>query len=118
MMNFYDKITGNDMTLALKEYDKRVEQLPEDYQTAWKTIQARIWKYSDFTGRNLMPILAGILGLLEESAAEELPIEAVIGENIDAFTADIASAEDASDYRDRLRKQLNQTVTRKLKGVL
>lgn len=68
-MNFYDKITGNDMTRALKDFDKRVAKLPQDYQTTWKTIQGKIWKYSDFSGRNLMPILAGILGLLEESAA-------------------------------------------------
>lgn len=56
-MNFWDKITGNDMSKALKTLILRAKQLPADYQNAWDEIKANSWGYSDFTGRNLMPIL-------------------------------------------------------------
>ena len=52
--------------------------------------------------------------LFEESAAEALPISGVIGENVDDFISEIARIEGAKNYRDKLRKQLNDTVAKKL----
>ncbi|HYE68561.1 MAG TPA: DUF1048 domain-containing protein, partial [Anaerovoracaceae bacterium] len=66
-MNFWEKITGNDMTKEMKAFESRTKELPADYQVAWEKINANLWSYSDFTGRNLMPILDGVLGLLEET---------------------------------------------------
>jgi DNA-binding ferritin-like protein (Dps family) len=114
-MNFYDKITGNDMTKQQKEFQLRIEKLPTDYQHAWQAINQSIWTFSDFSGRNLYPILEGILGLFEESVAENLPITAVTGENIEDFISEIARVAGAKDYRDKLRAQLNQTIAKKLK---
>lgn len=113
-MNLYDKITGNDMHKLDKEYQLRIEKLPVDYQNAWRTLNQEIWKFSDFSGRNLYPILDGLLGLFEESAAEGLAIEAVTGGNVDAFISEIANIEGGKSYRDKLRDQLNRTIKKKL----
>lgn len=67
-MNFWEKITGSDMTKEMKAFELRVKKLPVDYQSAWEKINLNLWSHSDFTGRNLMPILDGVLGLLEETA--------------------------------------------------
>ncbi len=66
-MDFLDKITGSDMTKEYKTFQLRAKKLPAEYQLAWKEINANMWQRSDFTGRNIMPILNGVLGLLEET---------------------------------------------------
>jgi len=68
-MNYWDKLTGSDMTQELKTFELRAKKLPADYQAAWEEIKVNLWPRSDFTGRNLMTILDGALGLLEETAA-------------------------------------------------
>ena len=113
-MNFYDKITGNYMNKQQKEFQLRIDKLPAGYQDAWREHNQKIWSYSDFSGRNLYPIFEGIVGLFEESAAEKLPINSVIGENMTTFISEIAEAAGAKNERDKLREHLNQ-VTKKLK---
>jgi DNA-binding ferritin-like protein (Dps family) len=72
-MNFWEKITGSDMTKEMKTFESRAKKLPADYQAAWEKIKANLWPHSDLTGRNLMPIFDGVLGLLEETAADGQP---------------------------------------------
>ncbi|GIO40763.1 hypothetical protein J41TS4_05210 [Paenibacillus apis] len=37
-MNFWEKITGSDMTKEMKAFESRVKELPADYQEAWNNI--------------------------------------------------------------------------------
>jgi DNA-binding ferritin-like protein (Dps family) len=113
-MNFWEKITGSDMTKEFKAFEARVKKLPADYQAAWGEVIANIWHYSDFTGRNLMPILDGVLGLLEESAEERQSIQEVLGNDIKGFCAALAGEEGAKTYRDKWREQLNRNIAKKL----
>ena len=113
-MNFWDKITGNDMTREFKAFGSRVKKLPPEYQTAWEQVNATMWTYSDFTGRNLMPILDGVLGLLEESAADGQSVGEVLGDDIKGFCSALAGEEGAKSYRDKWRQQLNQNIAKKL----
>ena len=113
-MNFWDMVTGNDMTKDMKAFDSRAKKLPADYQAAWKKINTNLWQHSDFTGRNLMPILDGVLGLLEESAADGQSVQEVFGDDIKGFCAALAGEEGAKSYRDKWREQLNNTVAKKL----
>jgi DNA-binding ferritin-like protein (Dps family) len=113
-MNFWDKITGNDLRRDAKAFEARVKKLPADYQAAWEEINTNLWQYSDFTGRNLMPILNGVLGLLEETAADGQSIQEVLGDDIKGFCAALAGEEGAKSYRDKWRAQLNNNIARKL----
>ncbi|MBN9391159.1 MAG: DUF1048 domain-containing protein [Chloroflexi bacterium] len=113
-MNFWDKITGNDMTREFKAFELRVKKLPADYQAAWEEIIANLMPHGDFTGRNIMPILDGVLGLLEESAAEGQSIQEVLGDDIKGFCAALAGEEKAKSFRDKWREQLNKNVAKKL----
>ncbi|MBC9706584.1 DUF1048 domain-containing protein [Enterococcus durans] len=115
-MKFYDKITGNDIRRAYQEFDVRSDKLPLDYQIAWKEIQSSLWDYSNFSGRNLVPILDGILGLLEESAMDGISIDQIIDGDAKKFSAAVAGVEGAENYRDKWRKQLNESVAKKLKN--
>lgn len=113
-MNFWETITGSDLTRDWKAFDARAAALPAEYEQAWQQVRANLLPYSDFTGRNLTPILDGTLGLLEESAAEGLSIHEVLGADVPGFCAALAGGAGARDYRDKWRDQLNRTVARKL----
>ncbi len=113
-MNFWDLITGNDMRREFKTFASRVKKLPVDYQTAWGEINVNLLPHGDFTGRNLMPILDGVLGLLEETAADGQSVQEVLGDDIKGFCSALAGEEGAKSYRDKWREQLNRNVAKKL----
>lgn len=113
-MNFWEKITGSDMKKEFKAFEARVKKLPADYQAAWEEINSYLWQHSDFTGRNLMPILDGVLGLLEETAADGQSVQDVLGDDIKGFCSALAGEEGAKSIRDKWREQLNNNVAKKL----
>lgn len=113
-MNFWERITGSDMTKELSGFKSRAVKLPEAYRAAWEEIKTNLWQHSDFTGRNLMPILDGVLGLLEESAADGRSVRDVLGDDIKGFCSALAGEEGANSFRDRWRAQLNSNIARKL----
>lgn len=114
IMNFWEQITGSDMTKEFKIFELRVKKLPVDYQEAWEQISLNLWSHSDFTGRNLMPILDGVLGLFEETAAEGQNAKEVLGEDIKGFCAALAGEDGAKSIRDKWRNQLNNNIAKKL----
>ncbi|MDF2942664.1 MAG: hypothetical protein K0S01_1522 [Herbinix sp.] len=113
-MNFWEKITGSDMTKEFKIFDSRVKKLPADYQEAWGKIFTNLMPHSDFTGRNLMPILDGVLGLLEEAATDGQSVQEVLGDDIKGFCTALAGEEGAKSFRDKWRLQLNNNIAKKL----
>lgn len=113
-MNFWDRVTGNDMDRDMAGFAARVAELPPAYQAAWSEITERLWNHANFTGRNLMPIFDGVLGLFEEAAADERPVDEVLGGDTAQFCTALATAEGAKSLRDRWRDQLNAAVARKL----
>ncbi|HEY3338980.1 MAG TPA: DUF1048 domain-containing protein [Propionicimonas sp.] len=113
-MNFWETITGSDLTREWTRFEARAQALPGDYQAAWEQIKVHLFPYSDFTGRNLMPIVDGALGLLEEAASEDQSIHDVLGDDLEGFCVALAGGEGARSYRDRWREQLNRNVARRL----
>ena len=113
-MNYWDKITGGDMTKEFKTFESRAKKLPTDYQVAWEEIKANLWTHSDFTGRNLMPILDGVLGLLEETAADGQSAREALGDDIKGFCCALVGEEGAKSFRDKWRQQLNNSIAKKL----
>jgi len=113
-MNFWEKVTGSDMTKEMKAFETRARRLPKEYQGAWEEIKANTWRYSDFTGRNLMPILDGVLGLLEETAAEGQGVQEALGDDIKGFCAALVGEEGSTSYREKWRAQLNHAIEKKL----
>jgi DNA-binding ferritin-like protein (Dps family) len=113
-MNFWETITGSDLTREWKAFEARAETLPEDYRAAWGQVKGHLFPYAGFTGRNLMPILDAALALLEEASADGQSIDEVLGDDIPGFCTALAGGEGARTYRDRWHEQLNRNVARKL----
>jgi len=114
-MNFWELITGSDMTKEMKTLESRAKKLPADYQAAWEKITSNFWTRSDFTGRNLIPILDGVLGLLEEAAADGQSVQEVLGDDIKGFCSSLAGEVGAKSFRDKWREQLNNNIAKKLR---
>lgn len=113
-MNFWEKITGSDLTKEFKTFESRAKKLPADYQAAWEEINGNLWQRADFSGRNLMPILDGVLGLFEETAADGQNVQEVLGDDIEGFCSALAGKEGAKSFRDKWRAQLNHNIAKKL----
>jgi DNA-binding ferritin-like protein (Dps family) len=113
-MNFWETITGSDLTRDWKAFDARAEALPADYRAAWQQIKTNLFAYTDFTGRNLTPIADNVLGLLEETASDGQSIQEAVGDDIKGFCAALAGGEGARSYRDRWREQVNRNVAKKM----
>jgi len=113
-MNFLEKITGSDITKEMNNFESRAKKLPADYQEAWEKIKINLWEHSDFTGRNLMPIIEGVLDLLDETAADGQSIQEVLGDDIRGFCSALVGEEGAKSYRDKWRQQLNNNIAKKL----
>ena len=113
-MNFWEEITGGDMKKDMKAFESRAQKLPADYQAAWEQIKASLWPRSDFTGRNLTPIIDGVLGLLEETAAEGQSVQEALGDDIQGFCLALVGEEGAKTFQDKWREQLNNSIAKKL----
>lgn len=113
-MDFLDQITGRDMKRQWKAFTVRVKKLPADYQSDWAQINGYLWQRSDFTGRNIMPILEGVLGLLEDTAAQGRSAKEVLGGDIKGFCDALAGEEGAKSFRDKWRDQLNRSIRNRL----
>lgn len=113
-MSFWEKITGSDMTKEFKKFESRAKKLPNDYQVAWEKIKINLWPHTDFTGRNLMPILDGVLCLFEETVADGQSAKEVLGDDINGFCSALVGEEGAKSFRDKWREQLNKNIAKKL----
>jgi len=65
-MNFWERITGSDLTREWRAFEARAEALPDDYRLAWEQIKANLMPHGDFTGRNLTPIIDTMRSLLTD----------------------------------------------------
>lgn len=114
-MKLWETITGSDISREWRAFDERAGALPEDYRQAWEQIKTALLPHGGFTGRSLSPVLDGVLGLLETSAADGQSATEALGEDIPAFCAALIGGDaSARDYRQRWRDQLNRNVARRL----
>ncbi len=109
-MGFIEKVTGSDQTKRFKEYDKRIKELPKDYQDIWKEMIPMV----AISSKKFTDIMETILLLFEESASDGQTVNEVIGEDVKGFCNAITGVESTSIYRDKWRKQLNKNVKEKL----
>ncbi|WP_406223522.1 DUF1048 domain-containing protein [Streptomyces canus] len=71
-MNFWEKITGSDLTREWKAFEARAEALPDDYRAAWRQIVAHLFSYGDFTGVTIVWADSAYAGKLVDWAKQHL----------------------------------------------
>ena len=69
-----------------RQYKARAKQLPENYRTAVEAIERYLMYYGAITRGDIMTsMLEDLAELFEQSAADQTPIRAVVGEDPVAF---------------------------------
>ena len=102
------------MTKEFKAFELRAEKLPKDYQGAWEEIKSNLWQHSDFTGRNIMPIIDSALCILEETSAEGQSVQEALGDGIKGFCLELLGAKGRNSFRDKWCKDLNNKIAKKI----
>ena len=113
-MEFFEKITGNDINKKLKCFEIRAKKLPPDYQNTWKLIKENLWQYSTFTGRNLTPIFDNALEILEELASSGKSSQDSLGNDIKGFCEALVGEECSNSFHHKCHKQLNDNIAKKI----
>lgn len=113
-MTFFEKITGNDITKKLKSFEARATKLPTDYQDVWEKIKENLLSHSNFTGRNLIPILDNALEILEETSVHGQSAQDALGDDIKGFCSALIGEYGSNCFRDKCRNKLNNNISKKL----
>ncbi|MCM3629125.1 DUF1048 domain-containing protein [Paenibacillus glycanilyticus] len=84
----------------------RVKTLPKDYQIVYKEIQKYLFKVGPVELTDGTGLLAGIVDLFEEGAAEKKGVLEVTGSDVAAFCDDLIK--DSKTYADLFQESLDQ----------
>ncbi|MHC5216654.1 DUF1048 domain-containing protein [Enterococcus sp. LJL128] len=92
-----------------KEFEHRIEALPEDYRFVFKEIQKYMWEFSDFTGHKMLAAMYDLLVIFEDSAENGQNVFAVTGDDVGEFASDIVR-EVSNTWVDERKIKLNKKV--------
>lgn len=113
-MKFIEKITGSDLTKTMEQLDQIVQRLPQDYQDAWVESKSYFWSQAEGCGCEQVLFLKQVVAIFEEVASDGRPVQEALGTDVATFCATLQGVEHGDYYHQKLRRQLNKTVAKKL----
>ena len=97
-----------------RQYKSRTEQLPGSYKTAIKALERYMLFFGPGTGSDVVTMLEGLAELFEQSAASEIQVRAVVGEDpvafAEAFLRNYPEGQWITRERDRLTSAIDQVT--------
>lgn len=94
-----------------KQYQARIDALPEPYGTTAKAFQRYFMYYGSVTdGDTLVTMLGDFADLWERAAADQTPLRAIVGENPVEFAEDFAQAYTGKQWIDKERARLTKAI--------
>jgi DNA-binding ferritin-like protein (Dps family) len=91
-----------------REHEARIKAMPPDYRAVMKLIQKYIFNFA--ADEQIMPVLYGIVDLLEEGAATGRPVLDVTGPDVAAFAWDVLMEVRSATWVGKKGAQLNAQV--------
>ncbi|WP_129728026.1 MULTISPECIES: DUF1048 domain-containing protein [Bacillaceae] len=91
-----------------RAYQKRVNELPEEYRKAMKAIENYMWNYAK--GSGMLELLKNILEMFENSASEGLSVRDVVGDDIAEFADSLLAEFPEETWMDKMRKKLRDSI--------
>ncbi|MCH5462750.1 DUF1048 domain-containing protein [Lactobacillus sp. LC28-10] len=108
MANLWNNIVGDKK--RYKQFKADVQALPEAYAQTLTALQTYIWNFAKSGA--MMDVLEEILHMFQESAAENVPVQQVIGDDPVEFAENIMTQYPEElwliKYRTRLRQQVKK----------
>ena len=94
-----------------KQYQARIDALPEPYGTTAKAFQRYFMYYGSVSdGDTLVTMLGDFADLWERAAADQTPVRAIVGENPVEFAEDFAQAYTGKQWIDQERARLTRAI--------
>lgn len=95
-----------------REYVKRKNALPHEYQVVLKEIEGYMWNYAGGDGRSMLKLFYGMLELFEAGASEGQDVLALVGNDVGAFCDSMLK--EADTWTAKRRETLNRNIHKKL----
>lgn len=95
-----------------REAMARVDVLPEDYRYVYDKIQHYMWSNVAGDGMDMTVVLADLVDLFEQGAADGKGVLEVTGEDVAAFCEDLLR--NATTYAGTKQDALNRSIKKKL----
>jgi DNA-binding ferritin-like protein (Dps family) len=112
-MKILEKLIGTmEGKRAYRDYKRRVEALPKEYNIVMKEMQSYIWNCGSLDGS--LDLLYDLLALMETSAAEGKRVLDVTGEDVIAFCDGLIREWKGDTWQDTMRKKYSSRIRRKL----
>lgn len=91
-----------------RAYQKRVNELPEEYRKAMKAIESYMWNFAK--GGSMLELLRNILEMFENSATDGLSVRDVVGDDIAEFADSLLAEFPEETWMDKMRKKLRDSM--------
>jgi DNA-binding ferritin-like protein (Dps family) len=95
-----------------RQFKARTEQLPANYQTAIDALVRYMYRFGPATGDAVLSMLEDLADLFEQSAANETPVRAVVGENPVEFAEAFLRNYPEGQWMSRERERLTNAIDR------
>ncbi|WP_412989389.1 DUF1048 domain-containing protein [Pediococcus siamensis] len=105
MLNYFKKMRQEKKAYRL--YRKRIAALPSEYQQTMEALEKYLWNWAK--GDGMMALLISILEMFEAAAADGIPVQAVVGEDIAAFADNLLREYPEETWMDKQRQKLRDT---------
>ncbi|MDV7693985.1 DUF1048 domain-containing protein [Pediococcus parvulus] len=102
MFNYLKKMHQEKKKYRL--YKIRIEALPPEYRHTILALEKYLWNWAK--GDGMFDLLYSILDMFESAAADGIPIEAVIGDDIATFADNLLSEYPEETWMDKQRQKL------------
>jgi len=98
-----------------RQHKARVQQLPADYRTAIEALERYLMYFGAITkGDTLMAMLDDLADLFEQSAANGIPVRAIVGDDpvefAETFLQNYSEGQWINKERERLTNAINQAA--------
>jgi len=109
-----EKITGSiEQKRRYRDYKARTGRLPANYRTAIDAVDRYLMYFGAITkGETLASMLEDLADLFEQSAANETPIRAVVGEDPVEFAETFLQNYSEGQWINRERERLTNAIDR------
>ncbi|WML44391.1 DUF1048 domain-containing protein [Neobacillus sp. PS3-40] len=91
-----------------RAYQKRVNELPEEFRVAMKAIESYMWNFAK--GSGMFELLKNILEMFENSANDGLSVRDVVGSDIAEFADSLLAEFPEETWMDKMRKKLRDSI--------
>lgn len=93
-----------------KEYQRRLEALPEPYLTAAKAVQRYLMISGVTDGTTLVTMHGDLVELWERAAADGTPVRDIVGPDPSEFAEEFVRAYSGTQWIDKERARLNKAI--------